>query len=253
MTTSSRFQGVIAPVKRRIQLKISEHEARIQATPLRERCIEISSEPHGTGTAAYMVASGTLSEDSVVYSCGVGDDISFDLSLIGRYRLTVHAFDPTPESARFIERAAPPPEFQYHQYAVGSSDAWEQLQSLKPVRTEYRAATLLGIDKGGSQMQVPVMRLSTIMEKLGHQRIDLLKLDVEGAEYAVLEDLMHDIRFDQLVVEFHPHLLNLRRDGRLYGDHGWDRTKGIINRLDQQGFELFHVSSRGTEMSFRRR
>ena len=37
---------------------------------------------------------------------------------------------------------------------------------------------------------VPVSRLSTIMSELGHERLDVLKMDIEGAEYAVLDDML---------------------------------------------------------------
>ncbi|HEY6003537.1 MAG TPA: FkbM family methyltransferase, partial [Anaeromyxobacter sp.] len=35
-----------------------------------------------------------------------------------------------------------------------------------------------------------VRTLCTVMKELGHQRIDLLKMDIEGAEYAVLENML---------------------------------------------------------------
>jgi len=34
---------------------------------------------------------------AVVYSLGIGEDISFDLALIEKYGARVHAFDPTPK------------------------------------------------------------------------------------------------------------------------------------------------------------
>lgn len=36
------------------------------------------------------------------------------------------------------------------------------------------------------------MRLSEIMKQNGHSNIDLLKLDIEGAEYKVLESIVED-------------------------------------------------------------
>ncbi|HEX7718479.1 MAG TPA: hypothetical protein VF389_01635, partial [Woeseiaceae bacterium] len=38
----------------------------------------------------------TLHIDSIVYSFGIGEDVEFDLFLIERFGLVVHAFDPTP-------------------------------------------------------------------------------------------------------------------------------------------------------------
>ncbi len=38
------------------------------------------------------------------------------------------------------------------------------------------------------KFSLPVKTLKTIMKELGHDRVDLLKVDVEGSEYAFLED-----------------------------------------------------------------
>ncbi|GIS18490.1 MAG: hypothetical protein CM15mP120_04060 [Pseudomonadota bacterium] len=42
------------------------------------------------------------------------------------------------------------------------------------------------------------------MRDLGHDHLDVLKMDIEGAEYAVLDDMLQsNILPDQLLVEFH--------------------------------------------------
>src|SRR5436305_14661221 len=52
----------------------------------------------GNERARWCVCPTNLSADSVVYSFGIGEDISFDLQLIDRFAVKVHAFDPTPRS-----------------------------------------------------------------------------------------------------------------------------------------------------------
>jgi hypothetical protein len=88
-----------------------------------------------------------------------------------------------------------------------------------------------------------VYRLGSILGKLGHQRVDLLKLDIEGAEYSVIQDLVKEaIPIDQLLVEFH---------------HRWMKdsdavqlTVEALNTLAGAGFELFNISPAGLEYSF---
>jgi len=49
-----------------------------------------------------------------------------------------------------------------------------------------------------------VQRLASIMQTLGHRRIDVLKLDVEGAEFEAVPDLIASgIEVDQLLIEIH--------------------------------------------------
>jgi hypothetical protein len=79
------------------------------------------------------------------------------------------------------------------------------------------------------------------MLELGHDQIDLLKLDIEGAEYEVIDDLVaSQIPIGQLLVEFH-----YRFEGI-----GPDRTRRAVRALNEAGFRSFHVSAIGEEYSF---
>ena len=52
-----------------------------------------------------------LNAQSIVYSLGVGDEIDFDLSIIDKYGVTVHGFDPTPNSIDMLKGADLPGRF----------------------------------------------------------------------------------------------------------------------------------------------
>ncbi len=52
----------------------------------------------GSPHAGWDVEVVGIDQDSVVYSFGVGEDVSFDLDLISRCGCTIHAFDPTPKA-----------------------------------------------------------------------------------------------------------------------------------------------------------
>ena len=45
------------------------------------------------------------------------------------------------------------------------------------------------VDKG-RLLEVKMKRLQTIMQELGHIRIDILKMDIEGAEFEVMNEIM---------------------------------------------------------------
>lgn len=40
-------------------------------------------------------------------------------------------------------------------------------------------------------VEIPVKKLSTIMDELNHQKTEILKMDIEGAEYDVIEDFFY--------------------------------------------------------------
>ena len=53
-------------------------------------------------------------------------------------------------------------------------------------------------------MEVRCRSLSSLLRELDHDRIDMLKLDVEGAEYEVLDAALREgVDFGVLCVEFH--------------------------------------------------
>lgn len=81
------------------------------------------------------------------------------------------------------------------------------------------------------------------MQSLGHDRIDLLKMDIEGAEYSVLRDFLSSgVRVGQLLVEFH----------HRWPEVGIEKTKKAIRELNQAGYRIFNVSPTGEEYSFRK-
>lgn len=193
----------------------------------------------GNKGADWTINPLNLSERSVVYSLGVGEDISFDLELIERFAVTVHAFDPTPRSMGWLANQAVPARFRFH--ALGIADYDGTAKFSPPMDREHVSHTMLEIKTSLPAVQAPVQRLSTIMKSLGHDRIDLLKMDIEGAEYAVLEDLLASrVCVHQLLVEFH----------HRWPQIGARKTKEIIQELNLGGYQIFNVSPSGEEFSF---
>jgi FkbM family methyltransferase len=157
----------------------------------------------GTGYGGWVIPDDVLSNDSVVYSGGIGTDASFDQALIRRYGCEVHAFDPVSEAARYAEDvAASEPRFHFHPYGLWSADT--TLEFFAPSDPDHVSHSI--VDLQGTQATVPAVckRLSTVLDELGHDRVDLLKLDIEGAEYEVLQDLRAgDLRPAVMCIEFH--------------------------------------------------
>jgi hypothetical protein len=58
------------------------------------------------------------------------------------------------------------------------------------------------VEKEGNKIAVPTVDLAKLSKRHNIQLWDLIKLDIEGAEYEVLENLDHPIA-TQLSVEFH--------------------------------------------------
>jgi FkbM family methyltransferase len=195
------------------------------------------TEHHGNRKGGWTI-SAPLETSSVVYSFGIGRNISFELSLIAKYGVKVHAFDPTPGVREWLETRKTPPELLYHPIGVEGFDGTVVLHS-NPDHREVSQSAQRWEGKGG--VSVPVHRLSTVMEQLRDARVDLLKLDVEGSEYAVIDDLlMQRLPVGQILVEFHHRFPSIGRQ----------KTIGALRALDRAGYRIFSVSASRREYGF---
>ena len=185
-----------------------------------------------------------LGQNSIVYSLGVGEDIDFDLSIIDRYQVELHAFDPTPSSIDMLKAADLPQEFRFYPWAITAEDG--TLKFYPRVRKDGSKSAVMFtmIAEDGSVddvIEVPAFCLSSVTNKLGHDRIDLLKMDIEGAEYEVVEGLLAShIKPRQLLVEFHHRFAAI----------GLKKTADMVTRLRDAGYKIFAVSETGREVSF---
>lgn len=185
-----------------------------------------------------------LDANSVVYSLGVGEDVDFDAALIREYGLAVHAFDPTPSTVAWLDTHPPPPGFHFHPWAVTAEDGVLTLypRVRKRGRKSRTMYTLVAEDAArGDAIEVPAFSLATIVDKLGHGRIDLLKIDIEGAEYEVLESLATlAVQPVQVLVEFHHRFPGISPA----------RTVAAVVALRRKGYRLFAIAETGRELSF---
>lgn len=195
----------------------------------------------GTEYGGWSICPEKIRPGSILYSLGVGEDISFDLEMIDRYQVQVYAFDPTPVSIEWIRSQRLPEQFHFFGYGIASFDGTAMFYARKD--TEQGTYSMLERRKRKtSGIEMSFRRLGSIMHELGHQRIDILKMDIEGAEYGVINDLLAaSIPVDQLLVEFHH---------RKFKGVGVFDTKQAIRKLRKNNFRIFSVSHRQREFSF---
>jgi FkbM family methyltransferase len=194
----------------------------------------------GSGDGVWCVCPDLIKPDSVVYSIGVGTDISFDKALSEEFGVEVHGFDPTPVCREWIATQENLPWFHFHPYGLADYDGVAEFALPVTFKVSFTMLTDVPSSTGA---RGEVCRLSTILERLGHDRVHLLKLDIEGAEYAVIPEIARLApRIDQLLIEFHTRFFE--------GTTGAHRTRAALDALKNAGFGLFNVSPRGLEYSF---
>ena len=142
-----------------------------------------------------------LNSNSVVYSGGVGSDISFEHELVKRFGCDVILCDPAPAGKRTMQLPENTiPQFHFFPVALAGHTGHLNLSPpAEPGGDSYYASA-----KGDSSIEVPCTNLRDLMRKNNHNKIDFLKLDIEGAEYDIISEILeHRIPVRQICVEFH--------------------------------------------------
>ena len=202
--------------------------------------IDVPVETVNPGDQAWYHAADSVHSGDIVYSLGLATNIEFDLNLIAKYGAEVHGFDPTPESVDWIRQQTLPPHFHHHPIAIGGHDG-EMIFELPKAGGECARGVGPRSKPNGRTITVPSKKLTSIAEELGHKRIALLKMDVEGSEYAILNDILEsDLQIHQILVEFH----------HRFGGLNLAMTKAAVRKLRSGGYKLIHLSPWCEEMTF---
>lgn len=113
-----------------------------------------------------------------------------------------------------------------------------------PIRIDYVSASAIkhkNVDKNHA-IKVEMKTIRTIMKELGHQHIDILKMDIEGLEFQVVNDMMNldldNINIGLFCVEIHERFFETRdcihnfyetlRNKNFYDCYGTEREPMFI-------------------------
>lgn len=156
----------------------------------------------GSQYGGRIIPTDRLTRDSICYCVGVGEDITFDLGLIEQFHCQVFAYDPTPRAVQHVKTYAA----TYPTYIFESAGVWGKDEVVKfyaPANPDNVSYSALNLQKTATYFEAQCKTIKTLMREHGHQRLDLLKLDVEGAEYEVIDSLLADqIDIHILCVEY---------------------------------------------------
>lgn len=150
--------------------------------------IRIETERYGGLYSSWATPKGLVTRESVIYSFGVGEDASWDLGLISTHGCVIYAFDPTPRSKAWIKETITDARFIHHDHALSDKDG--NLDLWLPLNEEHVSASCNPSTRtSDKRVTVSCRSLASLMEELGHDTIDVLKMDIEGAEYDVIRNL----------------------------------------------------------------
>jgi FkbM family methyltransferase len=181
-----------------------------------------------------------LADGIVVYSAGVGEDVSFDMEIMKDFNCTIFAFDPTPKSIEWIRKQNMPGNFIFFPYGISGKT---ETQTLHLSNTSLDISASIYVHHYTSNddlVTVQMKSLDDIAREHNHAYVDILKMDIEGSEFQIIEHFPKTVVFGQIVVEFHERFL---KDGVRH-------LQKSVKALKKQGYYCFAVSKHGDEYSF---
>lgn len=182
-----------------------------------------------------------LNKNSIIYSIGIGTDASFDIELIKKFNCNVYAYDPTPKSVEWVKKNISSEKFIFK--GIGIDVLCGKKCFYLPRNKNHVSGSLNEVPSIdlNNRLILDFEDIDTMMKKNHHHKIDLLKIDIEGSEYDVLDDILNKNKnINQILVEFHPHLIK----------NGRKKTIELIKLMNLKKYSCFGVSDNLLEYSF---
>lgn len=193
----------------------------------------------GNTFSSWTVCPDGLSNESLVLSFGVGKDISWETAIVRKYGCRILLFDPTPASIEWISRQELPPNMIFFSFGISDHDGTEKFYL--PGDANYISASVISGASSSRFFEAEVHTLNRILDMTGVKKADILKMDIEGAEYKVIRNLqMLDFRPQQILIEFHHRFPEIQLSD----------TRDAIKTLNEMGYRIFYISPNGEEYSF---
>ena len=210
--------------------------------PIRPQ-VQISKEWIGSDYGGFYLHTDSLDRNSIIYSFGIGTDISFDKALIDVYNCSVYGFDPTPKSISWIRNQGKIKNFNFFEYGIDTKTGNKFF--FLPKNEDHVSGSLIshGNVSGVSKIEVSMKKFDDIIASLQHNRIDILKMDIEGTEFDILPDILaSNIHIDQFAIEFHQRFVK----------EGKRKVMEMIQLLNKNNYFIYGMSNSQEEISFKK-
>jgi len=190
----------------------------------------------GSQYGGWVIDLDIIPEGSTVISAGVGEDISFDEDLIKRKQCNIIGIDPTHKSIDYIKKR------KVGNFSLIEKALWKNDDNIllhfnsnpdhvsESVLADHHSALSAG-------HECQTITIPQLVEE--YEDISLLKMDIEGAEYDVINSL-EELDIPQVCVEFH----------WFCSDKTEADTTDCISKLMSFGYTLQHVTPSKREFSF---
>jgi FkbM family methyltransferase len=186
----------------------------------------------------YKVLPNNMSKNSVIYSCGIAENIRFDEAISNKFGCDVFMFDPTKQSLKFMN-SINNPKLKFFNIGIWKFDGNIKFYQHKE-NINLSVTNLFNTEK---HFTLPCKSIDTLMKEYNQSTIDILKMDIEGASFEILNDLLDkNIYPIQIVVE-------LERPFFIFGASLYElfsylnKRRKLHYRLKNAGYDLVELDA----------
>ena len=172
----------------------------------------------------YLVCKNSLKETELLISFGIGNDFSFEENFFKLKKVSIHAYDPSINYKFFIKIILSNLiNLRFNNFFLSIINFFKFYQFFD---NQKKIIFYEKLGSGGNHIWTEVS-LKKVFERSKTKSSIFLKIDIEGSEYRILDDiLINQDRLTGLVIEFHNVDLNI------------DRIKTFIKDINLQ---LVHI------------
>lgn len=166
-----------------------------------------------------------------VISAGVGRYVTFEKALTDRWHVEMILVDPSPTGRQTMKEMGDVRGISYQAVGLAAEDGVSRFA--RPI-DESEGSFFMASEGVASEDMIDFQckSLNTLMKEANRTEIDVLKLDIEGAEYSVIDRFLAErLVIKQLCVEIHTR----HRSG---ADVGLLAAAGLIFRLYRAGYRV---------------
>ncbi|MFH1292185.1 MAG: FkbM family methyltransferase [bacterium] len=153
----------------------------------------------------------------------------------------VFAFEPDPENFSFLKKTVALNQFQNvecNRIGISNSEGRGQLYLSPENMGDHRIYTS---PAGRQSIEIEMMSIDFFMKKNGLQRVDLIKMDIQGAEGLAIQGM-------RKVIADNPHIKMFTE----FWPQGIERTglspSSILRTIEEMGFKIFMINKKNGDL-----
>jgi FkbM family methyltransferase len=212
----------------------------------------------GSAYGGWIVPKSKVKSGTTAVCVGAGEDISFDVEL-NKKGVHVFTLDPTPRAQKHVAQvlaaasggpAAPINNsrsdfydlrgFDQERFTFKDVGIWNENASMRffaPEDPSHVSHSVVNLQHTDQYFEAKCVRLQTVCDSFNIRDIEILKLDIEGAEYNVLKDMLDcKILPSVLCIEID----ELRNP---LDDEYMPRVVSAIQMLKKNGYKFRHITN----------